>query len=305
MLHFLNKYRAQPQNTEYQLGVLRQYPPRPTQNMPQLPSCPEVGKFLRICMVTPSYEQSSYLEQAVSSVLDQQYPHLSYGVQDGGSRDGSSLILKRYENKLSFTESLPDGGQSDALIKGFDKLNPQSQDIMAWLNSDDILLPGVLSGVNRFFLTHPEVDVIYGHRLIIDSGGAEIGRWYLPEFDPEVLKWVDFIPQETLFFRASAYQKAGGLSPDFHFAMDWDLLLRFQQSGCHFQRLPYFMGCFRLHEEQKTQVALHSIGEEEMTRLRKRSLGSRFTPAAFEPRFWRQVRKSRIVAKRAVFGDKA
>lgn len=80
---------------------------------------------------------------------------------------------------------------------------------MAWPNSDDLLLPGALSTVADYFARHPDVDVVYGDRLLIDRNGMEIGRWIMPGHDNTVLSWVDYIPQETLFWRRRIWDKTG------------------------------------------------------------------------------------------------
>jgi hypothetical protein len=141
--------------------------------------------------------------------------------------------------------------------------------VMAYLNSDDFIVPRALRFVGEYFATHPEVDVIYGHRIIIDGNDQEVGRWVMPRHDPAALEWIDYIPQETLFWRKRAWDLAGGIDPNFHFALDWDLLARFQRAGCRMVRLPYFLGCFRVHEGQKTHHAIHTTGAEEMARVRK------------------------------------
>jgi hypothetical protein len=145
---------------------------------------------------------------------------------------------------------------------------------MAWLNSDDLLLPGTVAYVVRYFLDHPEVDVVYGHRINIDESDQEIGRWIMPAHDDELLRWADYIPQETLFWRRQIWEKVGAaLDESFQFALDWDLLLRFQDAGANFARLPRFLAAFRVHSAQKTQAAIDGTGQAEMNRLRLRNHG--------------------------------
>ena len=145
---------------------------------------------------------------------------------------------------------------------------------MAWLNSDDILLPGSLAYVADYFNRHPKVDVVYGHRILIDENDQQIGRWMLPRHDDEVLSWADYVPQETMFWRRRIWDKAGGqIDESFRFAMDWDLLIRFREAGARFARLPRFMGGFRVHMRQKTSAEISGIGIQEMTRIRERVLG--------------------------------
>ena len=110
--------------------------------------------------------------------------------------------------------------------------------------------------------------------LLLDEEDREIGRWVLPAHSNDVLSWADFVPQETLFWRRSTWEKAGGrIDEKFRFAMDWDLLLRFRKVGARMVRLPHFLGAFRIHEAQKTSATINEIGQVEMARLRLRELG--------------------------------
>jgi SAM-dependent methyltransferase len=225
----------------------------------------------RISVVTPSYNQGMFIERTVKSVLDQAYLNLEYIIQDGASTDNTFQVLLPYQGEISHFESAKDNGQTDAINRGFAK---STGEIMAYLNSDDLLLPGTLYYVAHYFLNHPEVDVVYGHRVLINEQDEEIGRWVMPPHDDAVLSWADYIPQETLFWRRRIWEKAGGrLDDSFRFAMDWDLILRFREAGAKFVRLPRFMGAFRVHDQQKTSAQLNSTGEQEMQFLRARCLG--------------------------------
>jgi glycosyltransferase involved in cell wall biosynthesis len=223
-----------------------------------------------IAIVTPSYNQARYLEQTIRSVLDNGYPLLKYAVVDGGSHDETRMILNRCGHRLTYWVSEPDRGQSHAIQKGFEQVNGE---IMGYLNSDDILLPGALGLVAAYFATHPGVDVVYGHRILINESGLEVGRWILPPHSNEATKRADYIPQETLFWRSEVYRQVGGIDTSFRFAMDWDLILRFQAAGVVFRRLPYFLACFRIHEAQKTSAIKESVGDVEVDLLRARELG--------------------------------
>lgn len=224
-----------------------------------------------ISIVTPSFRQGDYVARTLESVISQNYPRLEYFVQDGGSDDKTVDVLKTYSSRLSGWVSEKDSGQSHAINLGFAKA---TGDIMAWLNSDDLLLPGSLDYVAKFFLNNPDVDVIYGHRILIDEQDKEIGRWILPDHDDRVLCWADFIPQETLFWRRSIWEKTGAsIDESFRFAMDWDLLIRFRDAGARMVRVPFFLGAFRIHEAQKTSAAINSVGMAEMDRLRERCCG--------------------------------
>lgn len=282
-----------------QLGILRQYEPRPLawdKGLKRKPRVPD-SQLPEFDIVTPSYNQDRFLESTMLSVLNQKYPKLRYHVQDGGSKDRSVEILRRYEGQLTSWETAKDRGQSDAIRQGFEKLSGAPEDIMAWLNSDDLIAPRALRYVGEYFARHPDVDVVYGHRIVIDDFDQEIGRWFLPRHDPEVLEWIDYVPQETMFFRRRAWHAIGGLDPSFQFALDWDLLTRFQQARARIVRLPYFLGAFRVHVEQKTSAVIHTTGHEEMTRIRTRIHGPNPDPARIE-HFARKTRfASGVTAK--------
>jgi glycosyltransferase involved in cell wall biosynthesis len=194
-------------------------------------------------------------------------------VQDGGSTDGSADILLRYAPRLKHWASEKDHGQADALRRGFLRTEGGPDDIMAYLNSDDLFMPGALRFVAEHFARNPKVDVVYGHRVLIDERGNEVGRWLVPRRSCDDLRLFDLIPQETLFWRRRIYERAGGIDPSFGFAVDWDLLLRFAAAGARFERLPWFLGLFRLHPAQKSQALLEKVGIPEMDALRERNLG--------------------------------
>jgi FkbM family methyltransferase len=253
------------------LGNLNQYTPRPMTQPQKLASRARTKNFPKISIVTPSYQQAAFIERTLTSVLAQNYSNLEYFVQDGGSTDATPALLTSHSKHLSGWRSEPDGGQSQALNRGFSKT---SGEIMAWLNSDDLLLPDSLEAVAEFFSSHPEVDVVYGNRLLIDENDMEIGRWVMPWHDNKVLSWADYIPQETLFWRRRIWDKAGGqIDESFRFAMDWDLLIRFRDAGARFAHIPRFLGAFRIHAHQKTSALINEIGFQEMNRLRERALG--------------------------------
>jgi glycosyltransferase involved in cell wall biosynthesis len=252
------------------IGELRQYEPRPLlwDALPHPRSAP--GRLPRLAVVTPSFRQAAFIEATMESVLSQNYPGLAYAVHDGGSKDGSAEIIARHAARLAFWESAPDKGQADAIAKGFARVAKDigPDDLMAWLNSDDLYAPGALRHVGDYFARHPDVDAVYGHRIVIDDRGRDVGRWILPPHEPQSLEWVDYVPQETLFWRRRAWDAVGGIDSSFQFALDWDLLARFTRKRLRIVRLPRFLGGFRVHDEQKTSRQIHSTGADEMTRIR-------------------------------------
>lgn len=259
------------------IGLLWHHDPKPLAIPAHYHQPPRPASPPAIAIATPAFNHAAYLERTLRSVLDQEYAPLEYAVQDGGSADGTVQILERYRPRLKHAESRRDNGQSQAINLAFAHT---SAPIMAYLNSDDLLLPGSLHYVAHYFETHPEVDVVYGHRILIDEDGGEIGRWVLPPHDDAVLRWADYVPQETLFWRRRVWDRAGGaIDESFQFAMDWDLLLRFQAAGARIVRLPRFLGAFRVHTRSKTLTQLAGQGASEMNRLRERCHGRSVTRA--------------------------
>lgn len=280
-----------------QLGKYHHYEPRKV-IYDRLPEIHFTGELPCIAIVTPSYNQAAYLEETIRSVLDQNYPRLSYAVVDGGSNDGSAVIIEKYRERLAFAVSERDNGQSDAIVKG---MNRVSGEIQAYLNSDDLLAPGVLHYIGAYFAEHPQIDAVYGHRIIVDEKTQEVGRWIMPAHYQESTKHFDYVPQETLFWRKDIYDKCGGIDPNFHFAMDWDFILRLQQHGARIKRLPYFLGCFRAHGVQKSQAG-SDIGKSEIDGILKRNGAEMPLGRGFEEADWKFKKRAYLSALEIAMG---
>src|SRR5260221_7953075 len=112
-------------------------------------------KPLRISIVTPSFNQAAFLEDAIDSVLSQRYDALEYVIMDGGSTDASAAIVERHAPNLAFSTSAPDGGHYAAVNAGFAHT---SGEVMAWLNGDDKYLPWTFSVVAEVFAQFPEIE---------------------------------------------------------------------------------------------------------------------------------------------------
>jgi GT2 family glycosyltransferase len=272
-----------------QLWRFRQHPPRALRIPRSYEAHTAPANMLPIAIVTPSFNQAKYLKATIDSVLAQNYRGLAYIVQDGASSDGTVELLKTYGDRLRW-RSDADAGQGEAINRGFTQVGGE---IMAYLNSDDFLLSGTLSYVSRIFLSRPDVDVVYGHRIYVDQDGQEIGRCVLPPHDSEALKWADYLPQETMFWRRRVWDKVGPINDCLQYALDWDFILRTQDAGFTFLRAPRFLACFRVHDEQKTSANAH-VGLDEMNKLRRRQLGREPAPdeitTAIQPYLRRQIR---------------
>lgn len=211
---------------------------------------PGRSRWPLISMVTCSYQQGRYLDSAIRSVLEQEYPRIEYIVMDGGSTDGSAGIIARHAHALAYWVSEPDRGQTDALVRGFARA---TGDIHGWLCSDDLLLPGALDAVAEFFYANPGVMAAYGDAMWIDAEG----RFLRPKKEMGFNRFVflhdhNYIPQPSMFWRRSLYEAVGGLDPDFDLAMDADLWERFSRRT-RIEHLPRYLSCMRYYAQQKTR----------------------------------------------------
>ena len=220
----------------------------------------------KISIITPSYNQGPFVEWTVRSVFLQRYPNLEYILMDGGSTDETRRVLEPYADRFAHYVSEKDKGQADAIHRGFAK---STGEIMSYLNSDDMLAPGALNYVAQYFADHPDVDAIYSHRCTVDENNKVVWYWVLPRHNNWYMTRWDLIPQETCFWRRSLFERAGNIDPDYRFAMDYDLFVRFMQSG-KLVRVNRFLGVFRKHTEAKTSQLLETVGTEEIARVWKK-----------------------------------
>ena len=202
---------------------------------------------LSISAITPSYNQGTFIERTIDSVLTQERPPIEYLVYDACSTDETRAVLDRYEGRLAAVIE-KDAGQADAVNKG---LAAARGDVIAWLNSDDVYYPGAFSAVLEVFEQHPDVDVVYGEADHIDSADAVIESYYTEPFDYDRLKEVCFFCQPATFFRRRAVQRYGPLRADLRYSMDYELWLRYC-TGRSPVFLPRKLAGSRLHADTKT-----------------------------------------------------
>jgi len=178
--------------------------------------------------VSPSYNQAAYLEQTLTSVLEQDYPRLEYLVVDGASTDGSVDVIRKYAHRLAWWTTEKDSGQAEAINKG---LAHAKGDILGWLNSDDTYLPGAIAAVVKVFQDNPDVVLIYGNMLAVDEYGQTTNLLKYRQFNIEDLLCFEIIGQPAVFFRREAYEKAGMLDTNYHCFLDHHLWLRLALQG--------------------------------------------------------------------------
>jgi glycosyltransferase involved in cell wall biosynthesis len=202
----------------------------------------------RITIITTSYNQGPYLEQAIRSVLDQGYPNLEYFVVDGGSTDNSVEIIRKYERHITRWVSEKDRGQPDALNKGF---SWATGDILGFINSDDWLEPGALDFVAKQFMDGSEW--VVGWVRFIEPDGQDFPQvWQAYE---RVQDWfvTNPIPQQGTFFAGRLWKEFGGFRENLHLVFDYEFWLRLRfKAKVKPKTVRRCLGTYRLHASSKT-----------------------------------------------------
>jgi len=201
-----------------------------------------------VSVVTPSFNQGRFLRRTIDSVLGQDYPHIEYVVIDGGSTDGSADILRSHGERFRWV-SEADRGQSDAINKGFARC---SGTIRAYLNSDDVLLPGAIGIAVEHFRRHPNWDLLYGNAYHIDADDRTLGRYPTAHYALTRLVENCFICQPAAFWRTSIAARVGPFDADMHYAMDLDYWLRIDRAGGCIAHVAEALACSRVYPETKT-----------------------------------------------------
>lgn len=221
-----------------------------------------------VTIVTPSYNQARYLGRTIDSVLGQSYPHIEYLVFDGGSNDRSQDILASYGSRIRWV-SEKDRGQAHAINKG---LIQARGDILAYLNSDDVLLPGAVEAVVQAFADHPEWDLLYGDADWIDEADAVLEPYPTAAFSgPKLLQYC-FLCQPATFWRRRLTQRIGLFNEDLRCCLDYEYWLRAHQAGARLEHLPVKLAGSRLHDETKT-LSLREPVYLETIRVQKEHIG--------------------------------
>lgn len=227
-----------------------------------------------VTIVTPSYNQGSFIRGTIESVLSQDYPHVEYIIMDGGSTDETASVVKDYASRLTFI-SEKDRGQSHAINKGF---RMAKGSILAWLNSDDLYLPGCIRSAVNTFQQNDATGAVYGEGYLIDYAGNTSCRF--PHTEPfnlwRLVHLSDYILQQSVYFRKDVLDELGYLDEDLHYSMDWDILIRIGLRY-HIEYLPEFMGCLREYAEAKSSAGgIKRVNE--IRRMLQRHTGMQLSP---------------------------
>jgi glycosyltransferase involved in cell wall biosynthesis len=241
--------------------------------------------------VTPSFNQGATIRQTIESVLAQDYAPIEYIIMDGGSTDGTLDVIREYEHdpRLQW-HSGPDGGQADAIQKGFVR---GSGEVLAWLNSDDFYLPGAVSTAVTAMQQRGS-RFVFGDALLVDEQ-SRFERYFVhPAFSPRQFRMRYGIYQPACFWTRDLYEQAGGIDASLQFAMDRDLFWRMSQvePPAHIRS---FLCAARIYRATKTARLFGTLGRQEVMAVERRIGGSlplyfaRYLPGFPEYPRWLQL----------------
>lgn len=225
-----------------------------------------------ISIITPSFNQATFIKQTIDSVLIQDYPNIEHIVVDGGSTDGTLEILRSYNylgERFRFV-SEPDRGQSDAINKG---LSMARGEIIGWLNSDDTYLPGAVSKAMHALALNPAWSMVYGNAYHINEQSKFIGVYPTKPFSRQSLFLFCIICQPSAFVRKEVFQSVGGVDETLHYCMDYDLWMRISKTH-QVGHIGDFLAASRLHAACKSIALEVELGLPEILKASIRHFGT-------------------------------
>lgn len=250
-----------------------------TEASPTVPATRVDGSsWPRVSIVTPAYNQAHYLEETIRSVLLQGYPDLEYIIIDDGSTDNTVEVIRKYEPWLAHWTTQPNQGQCAAINHGFEHVTGQ---IQAYLNSDDLLLPGALERVAQEIDPSKGKHVVMGRCRFTDSAGHYIGIEHPSYFESHrrVLEvWKGHtIPQPAVFWTPEVWKTCGPVIEDLGPAwVDYGLFCRFSKRFT-FHPVDHVLATYRLHAESKTQLSAEKQRLDESIKISRSYWGTPFS----------------------------
>jgi glycosyltransferase involved in cell wall biosynthesis len=203
-----------------------------------------------VSLVIISFNQACFLEEAIRSALLQDPAPDELWVIDGGSRDGSVDVIRRYERWLTGWVSEKDRGQSDAINKGLGRCHG---DVLNWLCSDDVLLPGSLNRIRHAFAADPMIDVVAGNgRYHWEDGSRPDASTDIPQRALHRLPAVNLVVQPSCFFRRRLLDRQPPIREDLHYTMDLELWTRFAAAGARWKFVPEDLSIYRVTGDNKS-----------------------------------------------------
>ena len=235
-----------------------------------------------VSIVTPSFQQGRFLEATIRSVLDQDYEPIEYVVVDGGSTDESVDVIQRYANRLAWWVSEPDRGQPHAINKGFARTSGEH---MAYLNSDDTLLPGSISRLVAELERDRDALVAFGDAEFVDEESRLIKRGQPRVWEVGAMARCGSgsVLQPASLWRRRAWELAGPMDETYQYVFDTLFFLRIAAAGAKATYLPEPLATYRIHRESKSARMMETASATEVLRFADSYFGGSDLPSAIRP----------------------
>ncbi|MCE9591745.1 MAG: glycosyltransferase [Planctomycetes bacterium] len=256
---------------------------------------------MRFSVLTPSFNQGSFLERNIRSVLEQDVPGTEHIICDGGSKDSTVDVLKKYSDRLAYWVSEKDAGQADALNKALGKA---TGDIIGWINVDEYYEPNIFGLVARAFEENAMAVLVYGDYNRVDPNGKliRVNRQY--SFDYDICRVAAPIVMNcAAFFRRDRLIEVGGFDASYQFMMDWEMYVRLMRGNQGWVRLKKVLANFTMHTASKTSTLQETLYRE------VRRMKTREFPGVPEVEMVRKVKRAQrhmkwLMLKDGVFFEK-
>ncbi len=221
-----------------------------------------------ISIVTPSYNQKEFIEESICSVLQQDYDPVEYFVFDGGSDDGTLEVIEEYADQIDYWKSRPDGGQVEAINKGWRRSRGE---LLGWVNSDDLLLPGALRTVAEAAEENPNSVLFFGKCLVVDRDGRAQRTFDPSGFTKKDLLAGKSLAQPSVFIRRQVLDEIGYLDDSLNYALDWSFFLKvFWKYGDEKTTyIPRTISGSREYEGTKTRTGLSDKADERRRKIQQ------------------------------------
>jgi glycosyltransferase involved in cell wall biosynthesis len=247
---------------------------------------PDGRAWPTLTVVTPSYNQGRFVEETIRSVLLQGYPALEYVIVDGGSRDGTLAVIRRYERFIDQWVSEKDSGQADAINRGFRRA---AGNWVGWQNSDDYYARDAFAAAARAATANPDASIIYGSVQLCDGDSRVTGSYPTGPFDPhQMFPWANMFNQ-SMFFHRRVFDAGIFIDTTFNHYVDHDFFWRLILADFKFHYAPELSAVFRIHDEAKGATQ-QEIAAAELHALYKRLFQEQRLPASVRRRALESMR---------------
>lgn len=235
-----------------------------------------MGDLPSITVVMPNYNDSEFIGRAIESVLGQDYPRLEFIIVDDASSDDSVDIIRSYGDAINLVCHEKNKGHAAAVNTGLRLVNG---DLVCWLNSNDSYVSGILPHVGKYFVDHPDVNVIFGDFNVIDVGDRVLLRQRVLPLDYAygcMIGFGNLVTVSTMFMRKHVLDKVGLLDESYHYVPDNEFIFRVAQDF-HIQKVNLRIANWRHHPSSITMRGRKSVWTEhdaDIERAQRRSYNS-------------------------------